>query len=235
MERFGKFRTRTNFIAYNSPKDTILNCIIYFRATSNCEFTWHSFWGWLLVVFTKESVTMPQRLFSILDSVLPLWLLLCIFHWCLCCKSYFQFNLNSTNFFMKKEYEIFLWIKCRFYVWYFRLQFPLEVQLLKREHFNRWFRIGPYYLAMTAAKLPMQFFLAFGYITMIYTMSDQPLEFTRMAMFYAIALLIALTSESLGVLISSRLSLIVSSIFYVFCLFSCAFQFILLKLTLFFP
>lgn len=90
------------------------------------------------------------------------------------------------------------------------LEFPLEVQLLKREHFNRWFRIGPYYLANLAAKLPMQVFLAFSYITMIYTMSGQPLEFNRMAMFYAIAVMIAMTSESLGVLISSRLSLIVS-------------------------
>lgn len=96
------------------------------------------------------------------------------------------------------------------------LQFPLEVQLLKREHFNRWFRIGPYYLAMTAAKLPMQIFLAFAYITMIYIMSDQPQEYTRMAMFYSIAVLIALTSESLGVLISSRLSLIVSALFQSF-------------------
>lgn len=92
------------------------------------------------------------------------------------------------------------------------LEFPMEVQLLKREHFNRWFRIGPYYMANLAAKLPMQVFLAFAYITMIYTMSGQPLEFSRMAMFYAIAVMIALTSESLGVLISSRLSLIVSII-----------------------
>lgn len=92
----------------------------------------------------------------------------------------------------------------------------MEVQLLKREHFNRWFRVGPYYLAMTAAKLPMQIVLAFGYITMIYTMSDQPLEFNRMAMFYSISILIALTSESLGVLISARLSLIVSD--YLICI-----------------
>lgn len=91
------------------------------------------------------------------------------------------------------------------------LQFPSEVQLLKREHFNRWFRIGPYYLAMIAAKLPMQIVLAFGYITMIYLLSDQPIEFHRMQMFYLIAILIALTSESLGVLIASRLSLIVRS------------------------
>lgn len=63
---------------------------------------------------------------------------------------------------------------------------------------------------MIVAKLPMQVALAFGYITMIYLMSDQPLDANRMAMFYVISLLIALTSESLGVLIASRLSLIVS-------------------------
>lgn len=84
------------------------------------------------------------------------------------------------------------------------------MNILKREHFNRWFRIGPYYLAMITAKLPMQIVLAFGYITMIYLLSDQPVEFHRMQMFYLISILIALTSESLGVLIASRLSLIVS-------------------------
>lgn len=56
----------------------------------------------------------------------------------------------------------------------------------------------------------MQIALAFAYITMIYLISDQPLELNRMAMFYSISVLIALTSESLGMLISSRLSLIVS-------------------------
>lgn len=90
------------------------------------------------------------------------------------------------------------------------LQFPSEIQLLKREHFNRWFRIGPYYWSLIMAKLPMQIVIAFAYITMIYVISDQPLEFHRMAMFYSISVLIALTSESLGVLIASRLSLIVS-------------------------
>lgn len=89
---------------------------------------------------------------------------------------------------------------------------PSEVQLLKREHFNRWFRIGPYYMSMIMAKLPMQIILAIMYITIIYVISDQPLEMHRMAMFYSISILIALTSESLGVLIASRLSLIVSQI-----------------------
>lgn len=96
------------------------------------------------------------------------------------------------------------------YLMCFPFAVPSEVQLLKREHFNRWFRIGPFYMAMIMAKLPMQIILAIMYITIIYVVSDQPLEMHRMAMFYSISILIALTSESLGVLIASRLSLIVS-------------------------
>lgn len=61
---------------------------------------------------------------------------------------------------------------------------------------------------MIVAKLPMQIALTFSYITMIYVISDQPIELHRMAMFYSISLLIALTSESLGLLIASRLSLV---------------------------
>lgn len=61
---------------------------------------------------------------------------------------------------------------------------------------------------MMIAKLPMQIALAFFYITMIYLLSDQPIDLHRMAMFYTISLLIALTSESFGVLIASRLSLV---------------------------
>lgn len=102
------------------------------------------------------------------------------------------------------------------------LQFPTEIQLLKREHFNRWFGIGPYYWSFIIAKLPMQIIIAIAYITMIYVISDQPLEFHRLAMFYSISVLIALTSESLGVLLASRFSLIVSrnrlhSIAFVLC------------------
>lgn len=99
---------------------------------------------------------------------------------------------------------------------FFFVTVPSEVQLLKREHFNRWFRIGPYYMAMIVAKLPMQIILAIAYITILYVVSDQPLEMHRMAMFYSISILIALTSESMGVMIASRLSLIVSRLIF-FC------------------
>ena len=90
------------------------------------------------------------------------------------------------------------------------LEFPTQVQLLKREHFNKWYRLVPYYSAMIVAKLPIQLTLAALYIAMVYPLTDQPLEWQRIGMFYLASILVSLTSESFGMLVSSRLSIVVS-------------------------
>ncbi|EDW71176.1 ATP-binding cassette subfamily G member 4 [Drosophila virilis] len=88
------------------------------------------------------------------------------------------------------------------------LQFPTEIKLLKREYFNQWYRLSSYYAAMISAKLPLMFVLAVIYLAIVYLMSSQPLEWFRFAMLFTIAFLTALTSDSFGLLISSRLSLV---------------------------
>ncbi|XP_059614428.1 ATP-binding cassette subfamily G member 4 isoform X2 [Phlebotomus argentipes] len=88
------------------------------------------------------------------------------------------------------------------------LEFPLQVQLLKREYFNRWYRLNVYYLAMVVAKLPIQITLAIVYITMVYLFTDQPISVARMLMFYTISILVSLTSESWGLLVASRLRVV---------------------------
>ncbi|XP_055839144.1 ATP-binding cassette sub-family G member 1 [Episyrphus balteatus] len=92
------------------------------------------------------------------------------------------------------------------------LQFPTEVRLLKREYFNQWYQLSSYYLAMVCSKIPFMLILAMIYITMIYLMSNQPLELNRFSMIFLISILTGMTSDSLGVLISSRFS-IVNSMF----------------------
>jgi ABC-2 type transporter len=84
------------------------------------------------------------------------------------------------------------------------------VLLLKREYFNQWYRLNPYYFAMLLAKLPMQLAMAVLYITMVYLFTGQPLDPQRIGMFFAISVLVSLASESLGLLIASRLSVVVS-------------------------
>ncbi|XP_051859320.1 ATP-binding cassette subfamily G member 4 isoform X1 [Drosophila albomicans] len=88
------------------------------------------------------------------------------------------------------------------------LQFPTEIKLLKREYFNQWYRLSSYYAAMLSAKLPSMFILAVIYLSIVYLMSSQPLEWFRFIMLFIIAFLTALTSDSFGLLISSRLSLV---------------------------
>lgn len=87
---------------------------------------------------------------------------------------------------------------------------PTQVQLLKREFFNRWYGLSAYYLALTVSTIPIQVILAVMYIGIVYVMSDQPLEADRLLMFLVICMLTAFTSESMGLLISSVLNIVVS-------------------------
>lgn len=84
------------------------------------------------------------------------------------------------------------------------------MELIKREHFNKWFNIGPYYVSMLLAKLPIHLFINLGYVTIIYLTTGQPIEWHRMTMFFSVVLLIGMISESLGIIISAWLSMVVS-------------------------
>ncbi|KAG8228308.1 hypothetical protein J437_LFUL007026 [Ladona fulva] len=88
------------------------------------------------------------------------------------------------------------------------LQFPEEVKLLKREHFNRWYGLNAYFFALTIARLPSQLFLGVLYIVIVYLLSGQPLEISRSTQFLVICLLISVVSESLGLAISSILNIV---------------------------
>ncbi|XP_044749959.1 ATP-binding cassette sub-family G member 1-like [Coccinella septempunctata] len=88
------------------------------------------------------------------------------------------------------------------------LQFPTEVQLLKREHFNRWYGLGSYFMALTCSTIPLQLILGFLYLGLVYIISDQPMELYRWSMFYFICMLTAIISESLGLLIATNLNIV---------------------------
>ncbi|XP_063222401.1 ATP-binding cassette subfamily G member 4-like [Bacillus rossius redtenbacheri] len=92
------------------------------------------------------------------------------------------------------------------------LNFPVEVQLLKREYFNRWYSLNAYFFALTLSRLPLELFLGTTYLACVYITTGQPLEISRYAQFLTICLLTGVSSESLGYAISSTLG-IVNSIF----------------------
>ncbi|XP_069676331.1 ATP-binding cassette subfamily G member 4 [Periplaneta americana] len=88
------------------------------------------------------------------------------------------------------------------------LHFPYEVRILKREYFNRWYSLNAYFLALSIAGLPVQLAVGIFYISSVYWLSNQPLEFVRVCQFILICLLIGFVSESLGLAISSRLDIV---------------------------
>ncbi|KAH1020664.1 hypothetical protein HUJ04_010281 [Dendroctonus ponderosae] len=87
-------------------------------------------------------------------------------------------------------------------------KFPKEYQLIKREHFNKWYRLSAYFAALTVSTIPIQLILGSLYIILVYVLTDQPMEIGRLATFYAICMLTGIISESFGLLIASQLSLV---------------------------
>ncbi|KAG6445632.1 ATP-binding cassette sub-family G member 1 [Manduca sexta] len=92
------------------------------------------------------------------------------------------------------------------------LAFPNEVQLVKREYFNRWYGLKPYYAALVISRTPATIFFSLIYLVITYPLTSQPMEIPRIMMFTAICILVALISESMGTVISSMLS-VVNSVF----------------------
>ncbi|KAL7305558.1 hypothetical protein TKK_0002292 [Trichogramma kaykai] len=88
------------------------------------------------------------------------------------------------------------------------LHFPQEVQLIKREHFNRWYDLGPYFSALTVSNIPAQLILCVLYLSMVYPITSQPIEAPRFIMFIATCMVCALIAESMAMAIGSTLSIV---------------------------
>nr|ASS36029.1 ABCG1 [Samia ricini] len=92
------------------------------------------------------------------------------------------------------------------------LAFPTEIQLVKREYFNRWYGLKPYYAALVVSRTPATIMFSLLYLTITYPLTSQPLETPRILMFTTICVMVALISESMGTAISSILN-VVNSVF----------------------
>lgn len=93
------------------------------------------------------------------------------------------------------------------------LKFPKEVQLLKREYFNRWYGLNAYFCALTCSQLPMQLILSSVYIAITYLLTNQPLEWERGIKFSVVCLMVSLSSESMAYAISSQFN-VTNSVFF---------------------
>ncbi|KAI5636162.1 ABC transporter domain-containing protein [Phthorimaea operculella] len=83
------------------------------------------------------------------------------------------------------------------------LSFPLEMDILKGEYFNRWYNLGPYIFSILAVELPFQMLSCVSYVVLSYWLTDNPLEPTRATLFLATVVITSLCAQAWGYFIGS--------------------------------
>ncbi|KAH8419465.1 hypothetical protein KR222_005919 [Zaprionus bogoriensis] len=117
---------------------------------------------------------------------------------------------NSINNFRYAFYTIMFIMYCAFSG--ILVKFPLEFPIVSREHFNRWYSLRAYYVAITLADLPIQIICSSLFIVPTYLLTSQPLEAWRFGMFFLIVFMTALVAQSIGLAVGAALSLSLGAI-----------------------
>ncbi|XP_063709394.1 ABC transporter G family member 2-like [Culicoides brevitarsis] len=94
-----------------------------------------------------------------------------------------------------------------------QLAFPLELPIITREHFNRWYSLRAYYLAMTLADVPIQMLCSTIYLMVTYYMTSQPMQFYRFGLFVTILLMVVFVAQALGLFVGALFSVKYGAIF----------------------
>ncbi|XP_049868016.1 ATP-binding cassette sub-family G member 1 isoform X1 [Pectinophora gossypiella] len=86
------------------------------------------------------------------------------------------------------------------------LSFPLEMPVLVKEHFNRWYSLRSYYLAITVSDIPFQAIFCIIYVVIVYLLTSQPLVWFRFSMFLSSCLLISFVAQSVGLVVGAAMN-----------------------------
>ncbi|KAJ8721689.1 hypothetical protein PYW07_002464 [Mythimna separata] len=86
------------------------------------------------------------------------------------------------------------------------LSFPLEMPVLIKEHFNRWYSLRSYYLAITVSDIPFQAIFCVIYVVIVYLLTSQPPVWFRFAMFLSSCLLISFVAQSVGLVVGAAMN-----------------------------
>lgn len=86
------------------------------------------------------------------------------------------------------------------------LNYPSEVKIVKKEYFNRWYGLMPYYMALTLSRVPLQVFFNIIFLTLIYWMSGLPNELWRFLLFTFGGIVTSFVAEGMGLAIGATFS-----------------------------
>lgn len=80
------------------------------------------------------------------------------------------------------------------------INFPEQIPVVRREHFNRWYTAGAYYTSTLLSALPTQTVCSLSYSFIAYWLTGQPVEFIRFFIFTLTLLLVSYVSLCIGLL-----------------------------------
>lgn len=72
------------------------------------------------------------------------------------------------------------------------------MRILMREHFNRWYRLPPYYISILMIEIPFQAVCATIYLVVSYWLTGQPVETNRIIFFMVVSIAASLTAQAWG-------------------------------------
>lgn len=78
--------------------------------------------------------------------------------------------------------------------------------ILMREHFNRWYKLRSFFIAMKLTDFPIQITAVSTYIVTVWLMSGQIMEFWRLGFTILICVLISLVAQNVGLMCGSVLN-----------------------------
>uniref|UniRef100_A0A0A9YT30 ATP-binding cassette sub-family G member 4 n=1 Tax=Lygus hesperus TaxID=30085 RepID=A0A0A9YT30_LYGHE len=79
------------------------------------------------------------------------------------------------------------------------LKIPGEIDVLRKEQFNNWYKLRTFYLAFLSSRLPAELFTSMFFVIVSYYLSGQVLEIERFSKFVLISNLVVLISECIGI------------------------------------
>lgn len=80
---------------------------------------------------------------------------------------------------------------------------PLELPIIRREYFNRWYSMGAHYVALVLADVPIVFISSLLFTIIACVMMDHPLDSFRIIPLLAIGVMMSFTAQAYGIFAGS--------------------------------
>lgn len=86
------------------------------------------------------------------------------------------------------------------------LSFQIEMESLTREHFNRWYKLGPYFLSVLVLEIPVQICCSMIYVVISYHLTGNYVNFERFCVFALFCIAGSICAQAWGFFVGATLS-----------------------------